>query len=118
MLDSTTIPLFHSSHRYLLLLPDHLLILPIRVLSLIHVSFILSQPTTLHIQVPLFEVTIDPSSNYPLHCFLTTVVGFDCVDDESKPEPALLLKNPPPADEWDGKTNPPYVYWMYVEHTH
>lgn len=41
---------------------------------------------------PLFEVTIDPSSDPKLHRFLFQVIGFDCVDDESKPEPPLRKK--------------------------
>lgn len=35
---------------------------------------------------PLFEVSVDPSSHPQLHLFLRQVVGFDMVDDESKPE--------------------------------
>ena len=35
---------------------------------------------------PLFEVSVDPSSHPALHHFLQLVVGFDMVDDESKPE--------------------------------
>lgn len=35
---------------------------------------------------PLFEVTQDPASHPELYVFLQRVVGFDCVDDESKPE--------------------------------
>lgn len=34
---------------------------------------------------PLFEVTKDPSSHPELHIFLQRVIGFDSVDDESKP---------------------------------
>jgi AMP deaminase len=37
----------------------------------------------------LFEVTKDPSSHPELHVFLQRVVGFDSVDDESKPERRL-----------------------------
>jgi AMP deaminase len=48
---------------------------------------ILSAGEMLHnIFQPLFEVTLDPSSNIPLHYFLETIVGFDSVDDESRPE--------------------------------
>lgn len=36
--------------------------------------------------LPLFEVTKDPSSHPNLHLFLKQVVGFDMVDDESRPE--------------------------------
>lgn len=35
---------------------------------------------------PLFEVSLDPASNPNLATFLESVVGFDSVDDESKPE--------------------------------
>ncbi len=34
-----------------------------------------------NIFAPLYEVSIDPSSNPPLHYFLKTVVAFDSVDD-------------------------------------
>ena len=34
---------------------------------------------------PLYDVTLDPSSSPKLHRFLQQVVGFDSVDDESKP---------------------------------
>jgi hypothetical protein len=33
--------------------------------------------------IPLFEVTIDPSSHPKLNQFLQGIVGFDSVDDES-----------------------------------
>ena len=36
---------------------------------------------------PLFEITINPSVCPELHIFLESVVGMDCVDDESKAEP-------------------------------
>jgi hypothetical protein len=34
---------------------------------------------------PLFEATVNPSSNPALYYFLETVVGLDSVDDESRP---------------------------------
>ncbi|CDM30015.1 hypothetical protein DTO013E5_8286 [Penicillium roqueforti] len=61
---------------------------------------------------PLFEVTKDPSSHPKLHVFLQRVVGFDSVDDESKPERRLYRKYPIPR-EWNTKQNPPYTYWLY-----
>ncbi|XP_028163654.1 AMP deaminase 2 isoform X8 [Ostrinia furnacalis] len=62
---------------------------------------------------PLFEVTNDPNSNIELHKFLTHVVGFDSVDDESKPEnPMLDLEARAPA-QWDDDENPPYAYYLY-----
>lgn len=61
---------------------------------------------------PLFEVTRDPSSHPKLHVFLQRVVGFDSVDDESKPERRIYRKFPIPKD-WNTKQNPPYSYWIY-----
>lgn len=61
---------------------------------------------------PLFEVTKDPSSHPKLHIFLQRVIGFDSVDDESKPEKRLYRKFPPPS-QWNTQQNPPYSYWIY-----
>ncbi|WWC86266.1 AMP deaminase [Kwoniella dendrophila CBS 6074] len=61
---------------------------------------------------PLFEVTKDPSSHPELHIFLQRVVGFDSVDDESKPERRLYRKFPT-AKMWDTNQSPPYSYWIY-----
>ena len=61
---------------------------------------------------PLFEVTINPSSHPKLHMFLQFVVGFDCVDDESKPDKKFTHKFPPPK-QWGDGHNPPYSYYMY-----
>lgn len=40
------------------------------------------------------------------------MVGFDCVDDESKQEVSRDARVPEPA-EWTRSANPPYYYWMY-----
>ena len=61
---------------------------------------------------PLYEVTQDPSTHPKLHIFLQRVIGFDSVDDESKPERRLYRKFPVPK-EWNTKQNPPYGYWIY-----
>ncbi|RDW88140.1 hypothetical protein BP6252_00172 [Coleophoma cylindrospora] len=61
---------------------------------------------------PLFEATKDPTSHPKLHIFLQRVIGFDSVDDESKPERRLFRKFPVPK-VWDSKQNPPYSYWIY-----
>lgn len=73
-----------------------------------------------NIFAPLFAVSIDPSSNPPLHYFLQTVVGFDSVDDESRPEHGQLSLESeqssssfPTPGEWSQPWNPPYGYWMY-----
>lgn len=61
---------------------------------------------------PLFEVTQNPQSHPKLHVFLQRVVGFDLVDDESKPERRIHKKFPVPK-LWDFKDSPPYNYWLY-----
>ncbi|XP_076613712.1 AMP deaminase 2 isoform X1 [Chaetodon auriga] len=66
-----------------------------------------------NIFMPLFEVTIDPRSHPELHLFLDHVVGFDSVDDESKPEHHIFnLDSPLPAN-WTEEDNPPYSYYLY-----
>ncbi|XP_063065701.1 AMP deaminase 2 [Engraulis encrasicolus] len=66
-----------------------------------------------NIFVPLFEATIDPASHPELHLFLQHVVGFDSVDDESKPEHHIFnLDSPLPAN-WTEEDNPPYSYYLY-----
>ncbi|RXG54964.1 AMP deaminase 2 [Armadillidium vulgare] len=62
---------------------------------------------------PLFEVTIDPKSHPNLHSFLQYVIGFDSVDDESKPEISVLDKDTLPPQRWDDSENPPYAYYLY-----
>jgi len=61
---------------------------------------------------PLFEVTKDPSTHPELHVFLQRVIGFDCVDDESKAERRIHRKFPFPKD-WNSSKSPPYSYWLY-----
>ncbi|OAE33839.1 hypothetical protein AXG93_3559s1050 [Marchantia polymorpha subsp. ruderalis] len=62
--------------------------------------------------LPLFEVTVDPASHPQLHVFLKQVVGFDMVDDESKPErrPTKHMQTP---EQWNNPFNPAYSYWAY-----
>ncbi|POO00043.1 AMP deaminase [Trema orientale] len=62
--------------------------------------------------IPLFEVTVDPNSHPHLHMFLMQVVGFDIVDDESKPERRPTKHMPTPA-EWTNEFNPAYSYYAY-----
>ncbi|XP_050306373.1 AMP deaminase 2 isoform X2 [Anthonomus grandis grandis] len=67
-----------------------------------------------NIFLPLFEVTARPSSHPELHKFLQYVIGFDSVDDESKPEKNPLFdKDTPKPEEWSDKENPNYAYYMY-----
>lgn len=61
---------------------------------------------------PLFAVSIDPQSNPKLSRFLDHCVGFDCVDDESKGDPRMARKFPPPS-EWSFDKNPAYSYYLY-----
>ncbi|KAK9159112.1 hypothetical protein Scep_005686 [Stephania cephalantha] len=62
--------------------------------------------------LPLFEVTVDPDSHPQLHVFLKQVVGFDLVDDESKPERRPTKHMPTPA-QWTNTFNPAFSYYVY-----
>ncbi|CAG9789536.1 unnamed protein product [Diatraea saccharalis] len=62
---------------------------------------------------PLFQVSVDPNSNPELHKFLTHVIGFDSVDDESKPENPHLHPGMKTPEYWDDEENPPYAYYLY-----
>ena len=55
-----------------------------------------------NIFAPLFEVSVDPTTHPKLHLLLQQTVGFDCVDDESKPEGQLPTPDTPapPPDSW------------------
>ncbi|XP_074490745.1 AMP deaminase 2 isoform X2 [Sebastes fasciatus] len=66
-----------------------------------------------NIFLPLFEVTINPRSHPELHLFLEHVVGFDSVDDESKPEHHIFNLDSPLPDNWTEEDNPPYSYYLY-----
>ena len=63
---------------------------------------------------PLFEVSIDPTSHPKLHLLLQQVVGFDCVDDESKPEGAIPTPDSPSVhpEQWTND-NPHYAYYCF-----
>ncbi|GAB6026355.1 AMP deaminase 2 [Chamberlinius hualienensis] len=62
---------------------------------------------------PLFEVTNDPQSHPELHMFLQYVIGFDSVDDESKPEVPAFENDTPTPHNWIGDQNPSYSYYLY-----
>jgi AMP deaminase len=68
---------------------------------------------------PLFAATLNPEENKEIDIFLDAIVGFDSVDDESRPEFGTInsgshsLPNP---NEWTHAHNPPYGYWLYYTH--
>ncbi|XP_056280177.1 AMP deaminase 2 isoform X3 [Pseudoliparis swirei] len=66
-----------------------------------------------NIFTPLFEATFHPGSHPELHLFLQHVVGFDSVDDESKPEQHIFNLNSPLPVNWNEEHNPPYSYYLY-----
>ena len=41
------------------------------------------------------------------------VIGFDSVDDESKPEDIVFSQYTPKPKDWTMETNPPYAYYLY-----
>ncbi|XP_042049066.1 probable AMP deaminase isoform X2 [Salvia splendens] len=65
-----------------------------------------------NIFLPLFDVTVDPNSHPHLHLFLLQVVGFDMVDDESKPE-RRPTKHMPTPSQWTNDFNPAFSYYAY-----
>lgn len=66
-----------------------------------------------NIFLPLFEVTNNPSSHPELHQFLQYIVGFDSVDDESKPEYPMIDKDVPLPRDYTDVENPAYNYYLY-----
>jgi AMP deaminase len=40
-------------------------------------------------------------------------VGFDSVDDESKPEHPVFDREVPTPEQWTEEENPPYAYYVY-----
>eukprot|EP00026_Physarum_polycephalum_P000345 Phypoly_transcript_00345.p1 GENE.Phypoly_transcript_00345~~Phypoly_transcript_00345.p1 ORF type:complete len:1272 (-),score=156.56 Phypoly_transcript_00345:88-3903(-) len=65
-----------------------------------------------NIFLPLFEVTLNPSTDMNLHSLLLDISGFDSVDDESKLErmdkSSLIFPY-----NWNIQDNPPYAYYSY-----
>lgn len=66
-----------------------------------------------NIFLPLMEVSVNPGSHPELHKFLSQVIGFDSVDDESKPESTLFQADSPLPTDWTMEDNPPYSYYLY-----
>jgi len=66
-----------------------------------------------NIFTPLFAATVDPSSHPQVHAMLRQVVGFDSVDDESKPQPRVDFSLFGPPVEWTQEENPPYAYYSF-----
>ncbi|XP_046852479.1 AMP deaminase 2-like isoform X2 [Xenia sp. Carnegie-2017] len=62
---------------------------------------------------PIMEVSVNPGSHPELHTFLSQVIGFDSVDDESKHEASLFQEDSPLPSEWTFEDNPPYAYYLY-----
>ena len=62
---------------------------------------------------PIFEATIDPESHPQVYRLLQQVVGFDSVDDESRPPSVVRLENCVPPQEWTDQDDPPYSYYSF-----
>jgi len=63
--------------------------------------------------LPLFNATNNPEEHPELHWFLQHLVGFDSVDDESKPEHPVFDREVPTPEKWVDEENPPYAYYVY-----
>ena len=46
-------------------------------------------------------------------CMCVQVIGFDSVDDESKPESTFFSSATPTPEEWTSHENPPYSYYIF-----
>ncbi|XP_055389490.1 AMP deaminase 2 isoform X2 [Condylostylus longicornis] len=66
-----------------------------------------------NIFLPLFEATSNPHKHPELHRFLQYVIGFDSVDDESKPENPHFDSDISTPKNWTDEDNPPYAYYIY-----
>lgn len=62
---------------------------------------------------PLFDITINPTLDPDLYQALFTIVGFDCIDDETKHENFFLQHLKIQPKDWTKPTNPHYAYWIY-----
>jgi AMP deaminase len=64
---------------------------------------------------PVVEATLNPDKYPHIAAFLTQLVGFDSVDDESKNEKVNSYKNYKEIypEDWTANENPPYSYWSY-----
>lgn len=51
--------------------------------------------------------------DFYLSCCAPQVVGFDSVDDESKPEHHIFNLDSPKPGNWTEEDNPPYSYYLY-----
>jgi AMP deaminase len=58
------------------------------------------------------QLQLDLSAPSDDEARLSQVVGFDCVDDESKPERRPTKSMPGPAD-WNTKHNAAYSYYLF-----
>ncbi|KAH8604123.1 putative Adenosine AMP deaminase [Trypanosoma vivax] len=61
---------------------------------------------------PLWTVSLHPSKNPRLFHFINHISGFDCVEDERRPDSPLNIATKPPH-EWTTEDEPPYNYYMY-----
>jgi len=100
--------LYSSHNRWLIQIP--------RLYGMYHESRLLRTFAEMldNIFTPLFEVSIDPSSHPKLHLLLQQVVGFDCVDDESKAEGPLPTPDATGGhpEQWTD-INPHYAYYSF-----
>ena len=62
---------------------------------------------------PLFQVSLDPSSDPSLHLFLSNVGSFDSVDDESGFNSKNLLQDHMFPQDWTTEENPSFAYYQY-----
>ncbi|KAF8289493.1 putative adenosine monophosphate deaminase [Trypanosoma cruzi] len=61
---------------------------------------------------PLWAVSLHPSKDPRLFHFINHISGFDCVEDERRPDTPLHIATKVPH-EWTSEEEPPFNYYMY-----
>ncbi|KEG10369.1 putative adenosine monophosphate deaminase [Trypanosoma grayi] len=61
---------------------------------------------------PLWAVSLHPSKDPRLFHFVNHISGFDCVEDERRPDTPLNMATKAPH-EWTSEEEPPFNYYMY-----
>eukprot|EP00744_Colponema_vietnamica_P011343 GILI01015954.1.p1 GENE.GILI01015954.1~~GILI01015954.1.p1 ORF type:complete len:662 (-),score=114.62 GILI01015954.1:19-1860(-) len=62
---------------------------------------------------PLWQVSLRPSENPRLFHFIDHITGFDCVEDERRPDVTLGSNVFTPPQNWTSEEDPPYNYYVY-----
>lgn len=62
---------------------------------------------------PLWQVSLRPKENPRLFHFVDHITGFDCVEDERRPDVSLGSDVVIAPQNWTSEEDPPYNYYLY-----